>query len=169
MIIQNNEDAIRLNCLDVTKDEVDSLIKTLENELNTSNLLGRPGIGLAAPQLGIAKKIAIVRIGNVKINLVNCNITKFYDPFMFRDEGCLSFPGRVEETKRYGEIVIENNLVYPHSFTATGLVSVCCNHEIDHYNNKLFFEHANKKIIKQQPNEKCFCNSGLKFKKCCGK
>jgi peptide deformylase len=168
MIIKNNEEAIRLNCSDVNIDEVGLLISTLEKELELSNLSGNQGIGLAAPQLGIAKKAAIVRIDKVKINLINCNIDKFYDPFIFKQEGCLSFPGRVENTHRFQEIVIKDNLVYPYNFTATGLIAVCCQHEIEHYNNKLFFENK-VKVKTQSPNERCLCNSGLKYKKCCGK
>jgi peptide deformylase len=168
MIIKNNEHAIRLFCQDVLPDEVGTLIDTLEKELEWSNLSGATGIGLAAPQLGIAKKIAIVRIGNLKINLVNCNIEKLYDPFIFQQEGCLSFPGRIENTNRFQEVYIKNNLVYPYNFTVTGLIAVCCQHEIEHYNNKLFFENK-VKIKNQAPNERCLCNSGLKYKKCCGK
>jgi len=170
MIIKNNEEAIRLNCTDVLPEEVGTLIETLENELKVSSLMGNHGIGLAAPQLGIAKKAAIVRIDNIKINLINCSIEKYYDPFIFRNEGCLSFPGRIENTNRFQEIVIVDNLIYPNKFTVTGLVAVCCQHEIEHFNNKLFFE--NKIIEKakyQRPNDKCNCNSGLKYKKCCGK
>lgn len=168
MIIKNNEEAIRLKCSDVTEDEVGTLIQTLENELRLSEESGNPGIGLAAPQLGIAKKIAIVRIGNLSINLVNCEIERYYDPFIFTEEGCLSFPGRSESTNRFREIVVKNNMVYPYKFTATDLVAVCAQHEIEHFNNKLFFENAIKKRI-QQPNERCLCGSNLKYKKCCGK
>lgn len=169
MIIKNNEDAIKLNCQDVKEEEAGELISLLERELNNSALLGYPGIGLAACQLGIPKKIAIVRINDIKINLINCVIDKTYDKFIFKEEGCLSFPGRIENTIRYNEIVVRDNLIYPYNFTATGLVAVCCNHEIDHFNNKLFFEHKEQKITKQMPNEKCNCGSNLKFKKCCGK
>lgn len=168
MIIKNNENAIRLNCSDVLESEVGSLIETLENELKYSNVSGEHGIGLAAPQLGIAKKIAIVRIGELKLNLVNCTIDKYYDPFIFSEEGCLSFPGRVEQTNRFREIFVKNNLVYPYNFTATDLLAVCSQHEIEHFNNKLFFESAIKKKT-QKPNDKCLCGSNLKYKKCCGR
>ncbi|MCZ2224475.1 MAG: peptide deformylase [Chitinophagales bacterium] len=171
MIIKNNPEAILLNCEEVRESEVGELISLLERELLLSELNGEPGIGLAAPQLGIAKKIAIVRIDNTKINLVNCSIDKYYDPFIFKDEGCLSFPGRVENTKRFQEIVIKNNLVYPKNFIATGLVAVCCQHEIEHFNNKLFFDNKVKENIKikQKPNDLCNCGSNKKYKKCCGK
>lgn len=173
MIITNNEDALRVACSDVLLEEVNDLITTLESELNHANKLGKGGIGLAAPQIGIAKKIAIVRMGSCNLNLINCEINKGYDPITFTQEGCLSFPGRVEDTVRFQEVYITNNLVYPHSLTATGLVAVVCQHEIDHYNSKLFLDRVKLKLTpivtknKIGPNDKCICGSDKKYKKCC--
>jgi peptide deformylase len=170
MIIINNENAIRLKCEDLQPKEVGELIELLERELENSAKMGRPGIGLAAPQIGIAKNIAIVRPGNKEfnINLVNCSIQNKYDEFIFRDEGCLSFPGRVENTKRFNEIHVINNLVYPYNFIATGLIAVVCQHELDHLNGVLLTDSSLKtQKVKVRPNDKCVCGSGLKFKKCC--
>lgn len=172
MIITNNEELLRVKCEDVTQDEVAELISTLENELATANRLGVGGIGLAAPQIGISKNIAIVRFKDANFNLVNCKIEKGFDPAIFRQEGCLSFPGRVEDTIRFQEVYITNNLVYPHSFIATGLVAVVCQHEIDHLNSSLFMDHILPKVVpvvkkKPGPNDPCSCGSNKKYKKCC--
>jgi peptide deformylase len=178
MIITNNEAALRVKCEDVLPEEVGSLIATLEAELDRANHLGKGGIGLAAPQIGIAKKIAIVRLDpshGLSIDLINAQITKGYDPTIFRQEGCLSFPGRVEDTTRFQEVHISNNLTYPNSFIATGLLAVVCQHEIDHLNSVLFVDHkievvtpvASKKKV--GPNDPCICGSGKKYKKCCNK
>jgi peptide deformylase len=172
MIITNNEEALRVKCDPVSLEEVGSLISTLEIELSAANRLGARGIGLAAAQTGIAKQIAIIRLGKgLDVNLVNAKIEQGYDPTIFTDEGCLSFPSRVENTTRFQEVHITNNLVYPHSFIATGLLAVVCQHEIDHYNSKLFMDYKIAKPInnkpKQNPNEPCFCGSGKKRKKCC--
>lgn len=140
MIITNDEAALRVVCQPVFLEEVGDLISTLENELNYANKLGKGGIGLAAPQIGIAKNIAIVRLGNISFNLINCKIKDKYDPAIFKDEGCLSFPGKVENTLRFQEIHVIDNLVYPYSFIATGFVSVVCQHEIDHLNSILFMD-----------------------------
>lgn len=183
MIITNNEEALRVKCEDVLPDEVASLIAILESELDNANRLGKGGIGLAAPQIGIAKNIAIIRLDKrgTNFNLVNCKIENGFDPAMFKQEGCLSFPGRVEDTTRFQEIYVTNNLVYPYSFVATGLVSVVCQHEIDHLTSTLFMDRAIPKIIpaikkrKVGPNDPCICGqidplTGKikKFKKCCG-
>jgi peptide deformylase len=176
MIITNNEDLLRVKCEDVLPNEVGELIATLENELENANRLGKGGIGLAAPQIGIAKKIAIVRLGKeFDFDLINCKIEKGYDPTLFKEEGCLSFPGRVENTIRFQEIHVVNNLCYPNSFIATGIVSVVIQHELDHVNSTLFMDRAAPKIIpvvnkkKIGPNEPCICGSNMKYKKCCGK
>lgn len=173
MIITNDEKSLRVFCEEVNPDEVGELIQKLENELTRSNNLGKSGIGLAASQIGIAKHIAIIRLGDINLNLVNAKIEKAYDPALFPQEGCLSFPGKLEDTIRYQEIYIKENLIYPAGFVATGLLAVACQHELDHLNSILFMDHAIKKppVIKTKvkPNDPCICNSGKKFKKCCGR
>lgn len=176
MIITNNEEALRVKCEDVKLEEVGPLIELLEQELEHSAKLGRPGIGLAAPQIGIAKNIAIVRINSeYKLDLINCKIKEQYDQAIFKEEGCLSFPGRIEDTLRYQEIYVVNNLVPPYSFEAGGLMAVVCQHELDHLNGVLLPDIALKKSMattpigtkyKLGPNEQCFCGSGKKYKKC---
>jgi peptide deformylase len=178
MIITNNEEALRVKCEEVFPDEIGELIATLESELEYANRLGKGGIGLAAPQIGIAKNIAIVRLdkaNGLNIDLVNARLEKGFDPVTFTQEGCLSFPGRLEDTTRFQEVYITNNLVYPQSFIATGLLAVICQHELDHLNSTLFMDHKIPKPItvakktKVGPNDLCLCGSNRKYKKCCGK
>lgn len=175
MIITNNEAALRVTCEPVTMEEVGSLIETLEKELEYANRLGKNGIGLAAPQIGIAKDIAIVRLPKMNFNLVNAKLVQGYDPAVFTDEGCLSFPGRSETTTRFQEVHVSNNLVEPHSFIATGFVAVVIQHELDHLNSTLFMDRSVPKPVpivrtgKIGPNAPCICGSGKKYKKCCGK
>jgi peptide deformylase len=175
-MIYTDEKILRTPCVDVLESEVSDLISKLEVELDLSGKNGLPGIGLACPQIGIFKKAAIIRLNEHSINLINCNISKKYDEFTFNEEGCLSFPNKFEKTKRFREIVVENNMVYPHKFVATGLLAVAIQHEIDHLNNILLPDLSLKedKIlinvkIKLRPNDLCNCGSGKKYKKCHGK
>lgn len=170
MLITNNEAALRVKCEDVTSNEIAPLREALELELARCERLGRPGVGLAAPQIGIAKKMAIVRLDHeLKFDLVNARLENGYDPRPFQNEGCLSFPGRIETTTRFQEIVVVGNLLSPNRFIASGMLAVVCQHELDHLNQSLFFDKALPKKPKLGPNEKCFCGSLKKFKKCCGK
>lgn len=168
MIITNNEEALRIHCNDVLPEEVGQLVEQLENELKASAEAGQEGIGLAAPQVGLAKNLAIVRYGKYKINLVNAKIEKGYDKNIFEGEGCLSFPGRFERTSRFQEIYVSND-IEPKQFTATGLLSVVIAHELDHLVGILLPDIAIKDTIKTKirPNDVCFCGSNKKFKRCC--
>lgn len=136
MIITDIE-KLRVICSDVLPEEVNDLRDKLESELIESGEAGRAGIGLAAPQIGIAKKMALVRVpdnrGNIiSVDLVNCRIKQAFDKIIFDQEGCLSFPDQIERTQRYREVYVVDNLIYPHSFIAEGLVAICIQHELDH-------------------------------------
>lgn len=171
MIIKNDEKLLRLKCEDVLINEVGPLIEQLEKELNYSAMIGDPGIGLAAPQIGIAKNIAIVRFEEFNINLINCKIENHYDPIKFKGEGCLSFPDLIADTMRYQELYVVDNLIYPHRFIVAGLPAIVVAHELDHLKGVLLPDIA----IKEQPkvklgaNEPCYCGSKVKFKRCHGK
>ena len=136
-MIITNPDLLRFPCEDVQLSEIEELRQKLETELNNSESLGFPGIGLACPQIGIYKKMAIVRVplrdGKIiRLDLVNCRIIAGYDKAVFDNEGCLSIPDRVERTLRYQEILVEGNLAEPKRFIAQGLVAVVIQHELDH-------------------------------------
>lgn len=179
MIIINDEELLRTPCEDVKPEEVEELRQKLEAELAEANRLGKNGIGLAAPQIGIFKKMAIIRMGSpdLDVDLINCNIKQGYDEALFTEEGCLSFPGKIETTLRYQEVHVENNLTYPHSFIATGLLAIAIQHELDHLNGVLLADRAIARPTKKVgPNEPCPCGKidsasgkAKKYKKCCGK
>lgn len=164
-----DQDILRVKSEPVLLEEVDGLIKTLEKELYYSAILGKPGVGLSAIQLGIKKQAAIVRVPDqygqlISINLFNAQIKNKYDPFVFKNEGCLSVDNLLKDTVRYQEIHVHNNMVEPYSFVASGLLAVIIQHELDHCNGILFLDRATGKF---KPNELCPCGSGKKYKKCC--
>lgn len=179
-MIITDEKILRQPCEDVKPEEVGELRELLERELENSARLGRSGVGLSLPQVNIHKKMAIIRLGpnDLNLDLVNCSILKGYDLALFKDEGCLSFPGRAEDTMRYQEIVIGNNLVYPTGCILTGLMAICAQHELDHLNGILLPDRAQPKsqIKKVGPNNPCPCGiidpitqKVKKYKKCHGK
>ncbi len=136
-MIITDEKLLRPVCKPVLSGEVSDLRDKLEEALRRSYERGRPGIGLACPQIGIAKTMAIIRVTGknghqYNVDLVNARIEAGYDEVFFRKEGCLSFPGKFVRTKRYKEILVVDNDVDPRSFIATGILAVCIQHELDH-------------------------------------
>ena len=77
----------------------------LEQELRKSH----NGIGLAAPQIGIFKRVVVVRAPDY-IHFVNPKIIEKRNPFIHKNEGCLSFPGVWINTLRYRDVVVEDDL-----------------------------------------------------------
>jgi peptide deformylase len=92
-------------------DEAREIVKKLEKALAAL----RGCLGLAAPQIGISKAVAIIRdpSNGVSVNLVNPKILEESDPFVHMDEGCMSFPGRRFNVPRFKTIRIENYSPYP--------------------------------------------------------
>jgi peptide deformylase len=145
-MIITDEAALRVFCEPVLPDEVEGLRQKLQEALAWSARQGRPGVGLACPQIGISKAMAIVRVDDeTHIDLVNAKITKTYYPFEFDGEGCLSFPDRYEKTFRYKEVLVEGNLVWPYRFVVTDFTAVVTQHELDHLKGVLLSDVAVRK------------------------
>lgn len=158
MIITDKEQ-LRKKCKDVSVFEAYDIISKLENELD--NL--QSGVGLAANQIGIDAAVAIIRTNKTSINLVNPVIIETYDLMEFHNESCLSFPGDLIVTKRFNEIFVQDAL-HPAGMVFTGIESVIALHEIGHLNGELMYDFQ---IEIPQRNQKCWCQSKRKYKKCC--
>jgi peptide deformylase len=119
------------------------------------------GIGLAATQVNIHKRIIVIDISekkDEKVCLINPEILFLSDEAETMEEGCLSVPGFYESVSRPSKIKV-STLDYNGNkieFEASGLLATCIQHEIDHLNGKLFVDHISslkrnrieKKIIK---------------------
>jgi len=112
---------------EVKIEEIETIVKDLEDSLETQK-----GIGLTAIQIGILKKVAIIRIPNKEpMNLYNPKIIEKEKPIKF-SERCLSIPGLTILTRRYNTIIWENG--DGQKYSADGIEAICVAHEIDHMN-----------------------------------
>lgn len=141
----------------VKPDEFNAELKELcLNMLYT--MYNAPGIGLAAPQIGISKRIFVMDIdydrdetseGSEEYTLSNFEPLIFINPVIknqegkiIYQEGCLSLPGIYEDVQRYESITVEyqdtdGNLM---SIEADELMAICIQHENDHLDGKVFLD-----------------------------
>lgn len=96
----------------------------------------KQGIGLAAPQLGVSKRIIVVHVGSTKFCLMNPEIVRRWGGKRLSKEGCLSFPGMQKKILRDRFITVhgmdeERRLVQR---KCSNLIAACVQHEIEHLN-----------------------------------
>ncbi len=101
------------------------------------------GVGLAAPQVGILKRIVVIDIGEGPIILIN-PVIRESDGEQTGDEGCLSVPGMVGTVTRPNHVVVDalDREMQPVTYEGTELLARAFCHEIDHLNGHLFTEIA---------------------------
>ena len=125
------------------------LRKLLDDMLET--MYAAPGIGLAAVQVGILKRLIVIDISKDKekknpLFLINPEIVSKSKNTSIHEEGCLSLPGHFAEIERPAECHI-NFLDYngkKKEISAKGLLSTCIQHEVDHLNGVLFIDYLSK-------------------------
>ncbi|MEY4591292.1 MAG: hypothetical protein RIR18_187 [Pseudomonadota bacterium] len=103
-----------------------------------------PGVGLAATQVDVHKQVVVIDTSEDKNDLqifINPLITA-RDGEQVYEEGCLSVPGIYEKVDRAEHVVLSYQDVdgKPCSIEATGLLSVCIQHELDHLQGKVFLD-----------------------------
>ena len=148
MIVKDRKE-LEIKCSPVSVKEGEEIGVRLLDELRESE----NGIGLAANQIGINKRVCVI---NVKEPLVLINpkiVKKSKEQFIF-PEGCLSFPNDKIKTTRYQDIVVEaDNHKGRLSFSANSqnindaFECVCVQHEIDHLDGITMFDRE----FKQEP------------------
>jgi len=146
MEIVTNLQMLHIPSTEVTSiEEADSIIKKLEDAFMELKENGKNGYGIAAVQIGIYKRVSIVRMPDgLMVNLINPKIIVKEIPITF-NESCYSLPGLVIKTDRYQYIQIENG--FDKTVMAfSELRAIVVQHEIAHMNGKtiLDFKHRKK-------------------------
>lgn len=121
----------------------ESIVRLADDMLET--MYKAPGIGLAATQVNVAKRVIVVDVSenqNEPIILINPELLELIGTEEM-EEGCLSVPGFYEKVKRAEKIRVKaldrNGEVFEREMD--GLLAVCVQHEIDHLDGKLFVDY----------------------------
>lgn len=111
-----------------------------------------PGVGLAAPQVGVLERIFVYETEDVSGVLINPTITAYSSELEEGEEGCLSLPGLTYPVERAARVTIEgfdedgNHLEIA---DAVGLLSRIFQHETDHLNGVLFIDHLSEEVRRE--------------------
>jgi len=124
---------------------IDDMVDTMRDE---------PGVGLAAPQVGVSRKVIVVEFGDENdpekpeklYAVINPEIVSFSEDLETGIEGCLSIPGMVGEVERPLAIVVKgkNPQGKKIKIKAHGWLARIFQHEIDHLNGVLFTDRATR-------------------------
>ncbi|NVK00680.1 MAG: peptide deformylase [Oceanospirillaceae bacterium] len=138
----------RLRTIAEPVETVDDEIKTLIDDM-FETMYDAPGIGLAATQVNVHKRIVVIDISEDKsepLVLINPEFEVLTEEHEQMQEGCLSVPGFYENVDRPNRIRLKalNRDGEPYELVAEELLAVCIQHELDHLNGKLFVDHISR-------------------------
>lgn len=131
--------------------QVDDNIRKLIKDM-TETMYAAPGIGLAATQVDVHKRLIVIDISETRDQL-----KVLINPQLLAasgeadcEEGCLSVPGVYEKVRRAERVKVSalDQNGQPFTLDAEGLLAVCIQHEMDHLEGKVFVEHLSR--LKQQ-------------------
>ena len=127
----------------------DEIRKLMDDMLET--MYAAPGIGLAAPQVGVTKRVVVIDTARedekpAPMRLVNPEVVWASEETKIYDEGCLSVPEHYSEVERPDRVRLryldtDNQQV---EVEVDGLTAVCVQHEIDHLDGILFVGHISR-------------------------
>lgn len=125
-------------------DKIDDTIKNISASL-VDTMIANNGVGLAAPQCGILKRIIVVLVGNQPQIMINPEIISTSQQTCSMEEGCLSFPEKYLTITRPEKITVKYRNISGHPMRETynGLSARILFHEIDHLDGILFEERFN--------------------------
>jgi peptide deformylase len=157
---------LRKEAADVER--VDAALLNLAEDM-LATMYDAPGVGLAAPQIGILRRLIVMdpsRDEDAKSPLIMVNpvILELSDAMRVHDEGCLSIPDVTAEVERpaIARVAYIDAEGKPQETTLEGIWSTVVQHEIDHLNGVLFIDYLSrlkrdmivKKFTKQKRTEK---------------
>ena len=115
------------------------ILRLLDDMVET--MRAADGVGLAAPQIGVLRRVVVLDVGDGLVELINPKIIAT-EGEQCESEGCLSVPGEWGITRRPAKVTVRAQDRHGEWFemTGEGLLARCFCHEIDHLDGKLFID-----------------------------
>lgn len=137
--IRKNSDEI-LRKISKKVDNIDERITILLDDM-AETMRDAEGVGLAAPQVGVLRRVVVIDVGEGLIELINPVIV-YEKGEQIREEGCLSIPGKTGAVKRPAKVIARalNRKGETVEITGEELLATALCHEIDHLNGILFID-----------------------------
>lgn len=158
-ILEYPDDRLRTKASEVTNVD-DNMRLLIDNMFET--MYEAPGIGLAATQVNVHQRLIVIDVSEDRSEphvFINPQL-KLLEGEITHEEGCLSVPGQYENVDRveFIEVTALDRNGQEFTLTASGLLSVCIQHECDHLDGKLFVDYLSnlkrqrirKKLLKSQ-------------------
>lgn len=130
--------------------EIDDEIKELARDM-LETMYDAPGIGLAAPQVGVLKRIVVMDLAKEDepknpIVMINPEILRFSDDTVTTEEGCLSIPELYYDVERPAEITVRYTDLdgIEQETDAAERFAVCVQHELDHLDGVLYIDYLSR-------------------------
>ena len=132
--------------IDIINEKILNLLKDMADTMYKAE-----GVGLAAPQIGILKRLVVIDVGEGLLELINPEIISESGEQLYI-EGCLSIPGVLGEVTRPAKVAVEalNPSGEKITVEGEGLLAVALCHEIDHLNGVLFKDKVIRFIDKEE-------------------
>lgn len=129
-----------------TQEEIDQ--QFIDDMLDT--MYEEDGVGLAAPQVDVSKRLIVVSDRENEYVLFNPEIVAHSESSKYDYEGCLSLPGLQANVPRHDKVIVKGRDAewQPVEITARGLLAVVFQHEIDHLNGVFYIDRADLDTIK---------------------
>ncbi|SFL47760.1 peptide deformylase [Paenibacillus sp. 1_12] len=150
LIVKDPDPVLREKCKPVKKitPNIHKLLKDMADTMYDAQ-----GVGLAAPQIGILKRVIVMDVGNEQglIELINPEVIE-EEGEQFGSEGCLSIPGMNGDVRRAMRVVVKglNRDGEEIVVEGTELLARCILHEVDHLNGVLYTDLA-EKMYRNEP------------------
>ncbi len=149
-VIQFPDPRLREKAEPVAREDVTDELRELAENM-TETMYDEPGIGLAATQVGVAKRLIVMDLNWVEGErqprmVLNPEIVEREDHAISEQEGCLSVPDFKADVERDARVVVRSRTLdwEEVTFDVTGLESYCFQHEIDHLDGILFIDHISR-------------------------